>query len=519
MADDRDRTLIIPRVRTVETPTEIRPTDGWVEGTAPELDDPGDRGGRSLARLAWIVPTLLMAVLGLARVTWPALWGDELATWGMARASWDDLWAVLRNFDVANGPYYALMHLVTGLLGDSELVLRLPSMLAMAGAAGLVGALGTRLASPRVGLTAGLIFAVLPSTSRYAQEARPYGLAIFAAVLATWLLVRAIDRPGAGRWVPYAGAVALLGLTQFVGLLLLAGHVLVVLLMRPRAGGAWLVAALVGTLPALPVLHLARSQRAQVAWIPEATLDRVADLPGGLTGDALIGGVVLALALVGTSLRRPAVVYTAWAFVPVLALYAISQVTPLWLPRYLLFVLPALALLAATALSRAPVLRGLAVVVVVALVGLPTQVALRKTDGHTQASRDLGTLLLEQGRPEDTVLYGGNVGGDQWVARDAVARYTRAGSPPRDALLAQPPRTGGSFTGRECADVARCFGKPERVWVVRTGRLDDPLRGLGDLKEPVLRSQYDVDRVFRPTGYTVALLLRRQVGSEQQPVR
>ncbi|SCL35812.1 mannosyltransferase [Micromonospora pallida] len=512
--------MMIPRVRAAETPTEIRTTDGWDQGTtAPDADDPGNRAGHSLGLLAWIVPTLLMAILGLARATWPALWGDELATWGMARASWGDLWAVVQNFDAAIAPYYAFMHVVTGLLGESELALRLPSMLAMAGAAGLVGALGTRLASPRVGLTAGLIFAVLPNTSRYAQEARPYAIALFAAVLATWLLVRAIDRPGAPRWVAYAGAVALLGLSQFVALLLLAAHALVVLLMRPRAWWAWLIAAVVGTLPVLPVVNLARSQQVQVSWIPEATLQRMADLPGGLTGNALLGGALLALALVGMSLRRPAVVYTAWAFVPVLGLYVVSQVTPLWLPRYLLFVLPAFALLAATALSRAPVLRGLAVVVVVALAGLPGQLNVRETDGHTQASRDLGVLLVKEGRPEDVAVYGGNVGGDQRIARDAVTRYTPAANRPKDVLLAQAPRTGGSFTAQECAEVPTCLGTPQRVWVIRTGRLTDPLRGLGDAKESPLRSQYDVERVFRPTGYTVALLLRRQAAVEQPKVR
>ncbi|XTZ17636.1 glycosyltransferase family 39 protein [Micromonospora echinospora] len=511
--------MFIPRVRAAEPPAEIRPTDGWDEGAASDPDGPGERAGQSLGRLAWIAPTLLMAVLGLVRVTWPALWGDELATWGMSRASWSDLWAVVQNFDAAIGPYYAFMHVVTGLLGDSEVALRLPSMLAMAGAAGLVGALGTRLASPRVGLTAGLIFAVLPNTSRYAQEARPYAIALFAAVLATWLLVRAIDRPGAARWVAYAGAVVLLGLSQFVALLLLAGHALVILLMRPRAWWAWLFAAVVGALPVLPVVYLAWSQRVQVSWVPEATLQRVADLPGGLTGQALLGGVILALALVGMSLRRPAVVYTAWAFVPVLGLYVVSQFTPLWLPRYLLFVLPAFALLAATALSRAPVLRGLAVVVVVALVGLPAQLNLRDTDGHTQASRDLGALLVKEGRADDVAVYGGNVGGDQRIARDAVARYTPTRNRPKDVLLAQAPRTGGSFTAQECAEVATCLGTPQRVWVVRTGRFDDPLRGLGDSKEPLLRGQYDVERVFRPTGYTVALLLRRPATVEQPTVR
>jgi mannosyltransferase len=519
MVDDTDQTLIIPRQRAADSPDDVRPDDGWDAGAESDPDNPGDRAALALGALACVVPTLLMAALAVARVTWPALWGDELATWGMASASWDELWGVLQNFDAAIGPYYALMRALTGLFGDSELILRLPSMLAMVGAAGLVGALGTRLATPRVGLTAGLVFAVLPSSSRYAQEARPYAIAMFAAVLATWLLVRAVDRPGFLRFLAYAGAVALLGLSQFVGLLLLAGHGLVIVLMRPRVWWAWLLAAVVGALPAAPVVYLARSQQVQVSWIPEATFDRVADLPGGLSGDTLLGGILLALALVGLSVRRPAVVYTAWAFVPVLGLYVASQFTPLWLPRYLLFVLPAFALLAATALSRAPVLRGLAVVVVVAIIGLPDQLELRKTDGHTQASRDVGALLAAEVRPGDVAIYGSNVGGDQRVARDAVARYTPVRSQPGDILQVAPARTDGSFTAQECKQIATCFGTPDRVWVIRLNRREDPLGDLGDEKRTLLRSQYDIDRIFRPTGYTIALLLRKPAGDQAPPVR
>lgn len=82
--------------------------------------------------------------------------------------------AILRWVDAVLAPYYALVKVWTAVAGSSDLALRLPSLAAMIGAAGLVGALGARLAAPRHGLLAGLLFAVLPSATRFAQEARPY---------------------------------------------------------------------------------------------------------------------------------------------------------------------------------------------------------------------------------------------------------------------------------------------------------------------------------------------------------
>ncbi|HEY3481332.1 MAG TPA: glycosyltransferase family 39 protein, partial [Streptomyces sp.] len=150
---------------------------------------------RALAQLAWLLPTLLAGCLGLIRVGWPALWEDELATWGMVTIPWRQAVPVLQHTDATLGGYYALMHVWVSVLGDSDVMLRLPSVLAMAGAAGLTARIGTRLATPRVGLLSGLVFAVLPATSRYGQEARPYALVVLAAVLCTLALVHVLDRP------------------------------------------------------------------------------------------------------------------------------------------------------------------------------------------------------------------------------------------------------------------------------------------------------------------------------------
>ncbi|WP_446220798.1 glycosyltransferase family 39 protein [Micromonospora sp. IBHARD004] len=188
--------------------------------------------------LVWLAPVLLTLLVTLTGLTRAQLWRDELATWSAATRPVGDLLRLAGTIDAATGPYYLLMHGWTALFGDSATALRLPSALAMAAAAGLTARLGERLVDARVGLLAGLLLAVLPGTSRYAQEARPYALATLLAVLATLLLVEALRRPTWTRWAGYAAAVAVLGLTHLIALTLLAAHAVAVLLVQWRGPAA-----------------------------------------------------------------------------------------------------------------------------------------------------------------------------------------------------------------------------------------------------------------------------------------
>ncbi|MEU7620006.1 glycosyltransferase family 39 protein, partial [Micromonospora rifamycinica] len=199
----------------------------------------GKRYSAGLARaLVWLVPLLVTLLVGGYGIGRAQLWRDELATWSAATRPVGDLLRLTRTVDAATGPYYLSVHAWTGLSGDSEVALRLPSVLAMAGAAGLTAVLGRRLFGSAAGLLAGLLLAVLPGTSRYAQEARPYALVTLLAVLATVLLVRALDRPGRWRWAGYAAAVAGLGLAHLLALGLVAAHAVVVLTGAGGGGGA-----------------------------------------------------------------------------------------------------------------------------------------------------------------------------------------------------------------------------------------------------------------------------------------
>jgi mannosyltransferase len=485
-----------------------RATDPWDEplftSAAARQPSPGARRWRTAA---WLVPAAVMTLLGCLGITSAGLWTDELATWGMAGAPWSQFWPVLRWVDAVLAPYYVLMHVWSSVAGTSDAALRLPSLVAMVGTAALVGWLGSHLATPRHGLAAGLVFAVLPGATRYAQEARPYAMTAFVAVLATCLLVVALERRARGWFVAYAFAVAALGALHVVAVLLLVGHCWLVFAWRRRLAWAWAVSAGLGLLPLLPLLRWGSRQRGQVSYIPRVGLESIEPTTAALFGSLAVGIAIVVLAAFALPLRWPSALYSAWALVPVAALVVVSLVVPMLLPRYLVFTLPAWALLAGFAVARIPGRWAIAAVAVIALLGLPAQLDIRRGDGHEEATRGMASIIAAQERPGDVAVYAANESRGGWTTRDLVTHYVPADRRPRDPLLTRPPRTDGQLLAGECQDVARCLGKPQRVWVVRMGELSDPLNGLGRDKEKVLRGGYHVAKVWRLRNTTLALMV------------
>jgi mannosyltransferase len=327
-------------------------TDLWERPPKPEpLDAPWIR------QVCWILPALLVLALGgLGAWTGPVSWPDDAAT-----------------------PLYTdLLRWWDGAVDGSAIALRAPSVLAMAAAAGLTAGIGERIGGLRVGVVAGLLFAALPTTTRWAQEPGPVALAVASAALATLLLLRLQRRPRMVVAAGYALAVAALGLTGGVAAwLLLGAHAVAIAadVTDRRTSVMWGVAALIaGASAAVPVVlgrgdPLAGGQRISpaVTWLP-------LELFGGMA----LAGAVLALVFMGVSLRRSTVVVTLWAVVPTVALLASSALLPVFSARPLLVTVPAWTLLAAMALRRFTLARGLGATLAIALLGVPAQVDLRR---------------------------------------------------------------------------------------------------------------------------------------------
>ncbi|MEV0805851.1 glycosyltransferase family 39 protein [Micromonospora sp. NPDC050200] len=491
------------------------------------------------ARLVWVPPTLATLAAGLYGIGHAQPWRDELATWSAATRPLGDLLRLTGTVDAATGPYYLLVHGWIRLFGDSATALRLPSALAMAGAAGLTAVLGRWLLGAPAGLLAGLLFAVLPGTSRYAQEARPYALASLFAMLATLLLVAALRRPSWARWAGYAAAVAALGLTHLLALTLLAAHGVLVLicwwrgpaaagldppparLAPPVAGNGRLPARwALALLPALallaPLLLTAREQRShQLVWVEPARLVDLAALPAGVTQSGVVGGLLVGLAALGAARAgRRALPPGLCVLLPVLLVFVPALVVALWVPRYLVFTVPFASLLAGAALAGTPapaparpVPAALAIVVLAGLLGLPDQVALRQTHGWpTVDYRGAARIVAAGQQPGDAVVFHPR---DGWLFLDLGMAYQLGAARPRDVLVVRDQRRRADLWATECARPAECLAEVRRVWLVVAGRRADPLAAVPGGKGDALRTGFTVSQVWQRPGLTVALLITR----------
>ncbi|MBO3736983.1 glycosyltransferase family 39 protein [Actinoplanes flavus] len=447
--------------------------------------------------LVWALPAVVTAVLGGWRLTGAALWADELATWGAVRLSWERLWRLADAVDVVLTPYYAGLKVFAAIAGTGTAALRLPSLLAMILATLVVVALGRRAGGNPAGLGAGLLFAILPVTSRYAQEARPYALAVLGAALALLALVRLLERPAAGRAALYAAAVAATGLCHpLSGLLMIAGHALA----GWRLPRLWLPAALAGSLPALALCLLAAGQSAQISWIALVGTQTVRNLPQQLFASAVVGGLILGLAVLGSGAGRA---LAGAAFVPIVLLLAAGLCTPVWVARYVLITIPALVVLAAwAARTHLP-----AIVALTAFLAYPAHLDIREPAGHGQDSTRIAAVIRPLYRPGDVAVFPDAHHSIGWAPRDLYQRYLPAPRPP-DVLATTGQRLTGGLAARECPDAA-CLGAPDRIWVIRVDSPADPLRDMSPAKRNRIGDGYRIARRWSYPLLGITLMERR----------
>ncbi|MBZ4321330.1 hypothetical protein [Streptomyces huiliensis] len=478
----------------------------------------GPAGRARWARVAgWAAPVVAF-VLGVWGNTRPSAWTDEIVTIDVARRSWPELMELLGRVDAVHGLHYVLMYWVGRANGGlNEFTTRVPSALAVAVAvAGLVW-LGRLLGGPRLGLYAGLLLAVLPTASRYAQEARSFAFVMAVAVLATGVLVKVLTGGARKRWLAgYAVLTALLGWFNVLGLLLLAAHAVTVVLRRPgrRVFVRVLLAQAAGVAAVVPLLVLGSAQSSAVGeaapvtagtpvnyltWLltpGQDTLPTALRLPLVLT--ALTALVLLA------ARRRAApplalAVAAPWLAVPPLLLLAVSLGHPLFAYRYLLFCLPALALLLATAATVVPRhrWRPLALPAVALLAAVPlaaSHVAIRQEDSRPWDTRAVIRTLRIHDAPGDAVLFSGARCGliatafkEAFMHRPDLGRdRTAAGVGALDNLPADPGLLRERLDGTS------------RVWHITCGHLSSGAR------EAAARTAAAQERVLDRAGFSPA---------------
>jgi 4-amino-4-deoxy-L-arabinose transferase-like glycosyltransferase len=318
----------------------------------------------------WLSIATALTIGGLWLVPlFSSLWVDELGTWWAVKDGLGDAVDRAFRFHGQSPLYYAVVWVFRTVGGNSEAVLRLPSLIAAAVSAVLLYRLARTLIGREAARLSVLVFAAGQVVAFEASEARPYAMATTAVIAATYVLVRWLD--DGHRW-SLALAYALLAVTvvwlHYLFALALVPHALYAV-MRLRRGETEVSVrrlATVAFLVAAGVLPLA-VQLASL-WDRRSSLSIPSD--GSVAGLAfvLVPPVLAASLFLGSLLARmqgpvriepvrarssTLVLLSSWLVFPVVTLYLVSAFTPVTFlsPRYFASVAPAAALLAGWAVA------------------------------------------------------------------------------------------------------------------------------------------------------------------------
>jgi len=306
------------------------------------------------------VSALAGLLMGL-RLDRRSFWTDEAYNVVLVRDGWLSLLRTIGDREPSQAIYLVLLKPWVALVGQTEWLVRLPSVLFGAAAAGLTVVLGRMLIGRLAGTLAGLVLATNPMLIEWSQYARTYSLAVLAAVVTTVMFVRVLRSNGSTRgWLEY-GAVGAVSVYChfFVGFVLVAHAVAAVARDGRRVLGRLAVAWLVIVVGLIPFVgYIVRGTRSEVDWIPEPGVGQVwrsLHFAAGLNALVLLGAVAGFIMLASSNRERwTTVLLAGWIVLPVLDALLVSIIHPVLVPRFLLVTAPAFALLAGFALMRVP---------------------------------------------------------------------------------------------------------------------------------------------------------------------
>ena len=477
------------------------------------------------------VPAATAFVVGGYEIGGPSLWRDEAYTKDAITRSVSQIFALLRHQDAVHGGYYILMHVIAAAAGTSAVALRFPSLLAMVIATAFTAAIGRRAATLALapdagresrldipaltGLLSGMVFATAPYMTYYAQMARSYAIVTMFATIATYLLIRAYPDGRWRWWAAYAAAVALTGLFNLFGLLILAAHGVTLLLTDARGaavGGRgaavdgraapgrrigrvplrWLAASAAAVIVLGPLLDVAHREQKQIAWVTRPDFRTIEKLVSDFAGSralvlpfALLALAGIAAACLADNWRplNPAAIALPWLVVPPFLLIGGSFIKPVYVERYVEFCLPALAILVGAGLVGLVRLARLAAgrrlsqsgltwlppaIAVLVIAGLAVmligpQGTIRQTAARPDDLRLASAIVAANEQPGDVVFY---IPVNMHVLGTGYpAPFLRL----RDIALAKSPIASATLTGTEITSPALLksrFTDVRRVWVV-----------------------------------------------------
>jgi hypothetical protein len=300
---------------------------------------------------------------------------DSSVTVGIFVKSGSILDPLRRQVALNNHPLFSIVEHVFWTFGlRSEAWLRVPPIVFGVATIAIVTAWCARSFGVMPALSAGAIVAANPMFAQLSRQLRGYSLLSLCAVSSTLLLWRLVERsaPAIPRWVPVGYVLfAAAGIaTHLYGMIVLLVHIGIVVARRETSRAwveRWVVGGALGSLVYLPTLQTVlrtHNSRTFYGRFPQ-------EVAAALLGQARIAVIALAiitLYAVSLARRRPSAVGGSLAMLAIfLFVWLVAQ--PQFLVfRYLVWLVPGVALAAAIAVARRPLLVTIVVVAVVAMV-------------------------------------------------------------------------------------------------------------------------------------------------------
>ncbi|MBN1978304.1 MAG: glycosyltransferase family 39 protein [Anaerolineae bacterium] len=212
---------------------------------------------------AWLLllAVLVALLLRVGTLGRKSLWGDEVATLRIASQSAED---IIMNRTTRSDPhpplYYLLMHYWTE-LGQSELVVRLPSALAGIAAIPLLYWLVRACSDQWSATTSAWLLAIMPLHIWYSQEARMYALVCTLGMASTLFYALTICRQKPLAWLGWIAATVTGLYTDYSMVLVVVAQIILLVPSwriygtRPAARWPALIALPVALLLSTPTVY------------------------------------------------------------------------------------------------------------------------------------------------------------------------------------------------------------------------------------------------------------------------
>lgn len=326
-----------------------------------------------------VTVSLLGFALRLYDLDADSLWIDEISTATRSRLDPISLLKSIPSFGV--GVELPLIYVVTRffviVFRENEFILRMPAVLFGSLSVLLTYKVGAILWTRQEGLIGGLLLAINAYHVTYSQEARPYALMMFLALLSLVFLLRALQQDRKSLWAGFVLCMTLSLYTHYFAVLFLAAEllfgasVIVGSWLSLRSKGAHLVGTDSGHCPSVlakPAVgflaSLALVGLAYLPWLPKLQ-GLVSRQVGSEAAGASLGSVQLSLRFLGevfaaytaaqgvvllfwlglcvvglaTAGRQPIALALLWMGLP-FAFFGLLGPEHFLHPRYVLFILP-----------------------------------------------------------------------------------------------------------------------------------------------------------------------------------